>query len=165
MKIITVLLCVLLAGCASHGNYSRGSSFADAQSQIAPNGAVLPTFTPSGFSRDEVLTATSSALLLFGGQGHHVFLGCVNCNAYDSNSVHNEYGTYGSKYSGLSIWNPYGVYGSRYSDDSPWNEYASNPPVVVDNAGNFYGYFTVNVLNPKRTRIRSLLVLLAANLE
>ena len=32
----------------------------------------------------------------------------------------------------------------NYSDYSPWNTYSSNPPVVVDRNGNFYGYFTLN---------------------
>ena len=44
----------------------------------------------------------------------------------------------------------YGTYGSSYNSDSPWNAYGSNPPVVVDKSGNFYGYFTVNRYKDKR---------------
>jgi hypothetical protein len=70
----------------------------------------------------------SQDLHLYGGQGHDEYLGCLNCNAYDSNS----------------IWNAYGTYGSEYNSYSPWNRYSSTPPVVVDKAGKFYGYFTRN---------------------
>lgn len=94
------------------------------------------------------------ALLLFGGNGHKTFLGCLNCSEYDSGSICNEYGQYGSKYNNDSIWNEYGNFGSKYSNDSPWNQYASNPPAIVDKDGNFYGYLTSNAYNSKRTRIK-----------
>jgi hypothetical protein len=93
-------------------------------------------------------------LLLFGGENHKQFLGCLNCGSYDSNSIWNEYGTYGSSYSQNSIWNEYGTYGSEYSSYSPWNEYANNPPVVVDHEGNFYGYLTINAYHDKRAEFR-----------
>jgi hypothetical protein len=94
------------------------------------------------------------ALLLFGGDGHKTFLGCLNCNQYNSGSICNKYGQQGSKYNSDSIWNKYGNYGSRYSNQSPWNKYASDPPAIVDKEGNFYGYLTANQYNPKRTRIK-----------
>jgi len=104
-------------------------------------------------------------LLLFGGEGHKTFLGCLNCSRYDSGSVCNRYGDQGSKYSSDSIWNKYGDFGSRYSDQSPWNKYASDPPAVVDRDGNFYGYMTANRNNPKRTRIKVLIALTDASDE
>jgi hypothetical protein len=51
------------------------------------------------------------------------YLGEMNRNKYDPNSISNPYGEYGSKYSPKSINNPYGVYGSKYSDQSPNNPY------------------------------------------
>ena len=85
-------------------------------------------------------------LLLFGGTSHDDFLGCYDCSKYDSDSICNKYGTYGSKYSSDSIWNKYGTYGSKYNTSSPWNKYSSSNdvPVLVDRSGNFYGYFTIN---------------------
>ena len=94
------------------------------------------------------------ALLLFGGEDHKTFLGCLNCGKYDSGSICNKYGQQGSKYATDSIWNKYGHFGSKYSDQSPWNKYASHPPVIVDRNGTFYGYLTANKYNPKRTRIK-----------
>jgi hypothetical protein len=94
------------------------------------------------------------ALLLFGGDNHKTFLGCLNCSKYDSGSICNKYGQQGSKYSSDSIWNKYGNFGSRYSNQSPWNKYASDPPAIVDRDGNFYGHLTASPYNPQRTRIK-----------
>ena len=97
------------------------------------------------------VAAEPVALLLFGGDGHKTFLGCLNCNQYNSGSICNKYGQQGSKYASDSIWNKYGNFGSKYSDQSPWNRYASDPPAIVDKDGNFYGYLTANKYNAKRT--------------
>lgn len=100
--------------------------------------------------------------MLFGGENHDQYLGCLSCSKYASDSISNKYGTYGSKYNAESIWNTYGTYGSRYSQYSPWGPYASDPPVIVDGSGNFYGYFTVNRSFPKRTTIPWIVAFLAA---
>lgn len=101
-----------------------------------------------------ISTCIAQELRLYGGEkGHHVFLGCLTCDKHSSSSVCNKYGEYGSKYGGTSIWNKYGAYGSKYSATSPWNKYASDPPVIVDPEGNFYGYFTANSYHDKRTKI------------
>jgi hypothetical protein len=52
------------------------------------------------------------------------YLGNLNSNRYDPNSVSNPYGQYGSPYSPNSINNPYGQYGSPYSPNSVRNPYA-----------------------------------------
>lgn len=96
------------------------------------------------------ISCFSQTLHIYGGQNHEEYLGCLNCNNYDKNSIWNEYGTYGSSYNSNSIWNEYGTYGSEYNANSPWNSYGSNPPVIVDKDGGFYGYFTVNENNTKR---------------
>lgn len=103
-----------------------------------------------------VCSATIAAcqeLHLFGGPNHDVYLGCLTASKYDANSVWNKYGTFGSMYSADCIWNQYGQYGSRYSSESPWNQYASDPPVVVDRSGQFYGYFTTNRYFGGRTTV------------
>ncbi len=56
------------------------------------------------------------------------YLGELNRNPYDPNSISNPYGRYGSQYSPDSINNPYGVYGSPYSTQSPNNPYISPVP-------------------------------------
>jgi hypothetical protein len=92
----------------------------------------------------------SQELHIYGGRSHDIYLGCLNCNSYNSNSIWNNYGTYGSKYNDKSIWNSYGTYGGSYGDFSPFNTYANYPPVVVDKQGNFYGYLTINSYKDKR---------------
>ena len=83
---------------------------------------------------------------IYGGSGHDVFLGCIGCNEYSSDSICNGYGTYGSEYSAKGMFNEYAGFGNEYSRKSPWNEYSTSNdvPVLVDKEGNFYGYFTIN---------------------
>ncbi len=95
-------------------------------------------------------TTYAQILHLYGGSNHDEYLGCLNCNSYDKNSIWNEYGAYGNSYYSKSIWNKYGTYGNEYNSNSPWNAYGTNPPIVVDQEGDFYGYFTVNKYKTKR---------------
>lgn len=90
-------------------------------------------------------SANAKQLFLFGGKGHDIFLGCINCSKYDDGSICNKYGS-GNKYAEDSIFNRYGTFGSKYSEASPWNKYATGNtvPVIVDDDGNFYGYFSIN---------------------
>lgn len=92
----------------------------------------------------------SIKLMIFGGSNHNVYLGCLNCSEYATDSVFNTYGSYGNSYNSQSIYNSYGIYGSKFSSSSPCNSLAIDPPVVVDQDGNFYGYLTVNAYNSKR---------------
>lgn len=98
-------------------------------------------------------------LHIYGGDNHDVYLGCLTSSPYDSKSIWNEYGTYGNEYNSKSIWNEYGTYGNEYSSYSPWNEYASNPPVIVDKEGKFYGYFTVNKYKSQRADFKLVLLI------
>lgn len=88
--------------------------------------------------------AQGQKIMLFGGPNHSTYLGCFSCSEYASDSIFNEYGTYGSPYSSTSIYNSYSQYGSPYSNYSPCNEYATDPPVLVDDSGDFYGRLTLN---------------------
>ena len=90
------------------------------------------------------LSVNAQALHLMGGSDGADYMGCLNCDSYDSNSIWNEYGTYGNSYNPKSIWNEYGTYGNEYNSYSPWNAYSSNPPGIYDSDGGFYGYLTVN---------------------
>ena len=104
-------------------------------------------------------------MMVFGGPGNQTYLGCLSCNEYESDSIANQYGTYGSKYSADSLLNPYGNFGSKYSSYGACNPYASDPPVVVDSQGNFYGRLTVNLYHPQRMQDEAVRVLLSAICE
>jgi hypothetical protein len=110
--------------------------------------AFLATFAPT--------QAQSPALLLFGDEDHTTFLGCLNCSKFDGNSICNQFGEYGSKYSISSIWNEFGTFGSMFSIQSPWNQFSTFGPVIVDYSGQFYGRFTSNRVAGGRTRIQAL---------
>lgn len=92
----------------------------------------------------------STKLMVFGGLNHKVYLGCLNCNEYASDSLFNSYGNNGSSYSAQSVWNHYSEFGSPYSTYSACNPYASDPPVIVDQSGTYYGRLTVNQYHPER---------------
>jgi hypothetical protein len=106
-----------------------------------------------------VFAAPAPMLLLFGGEGHKTFLGCINCGKSDPGAICNKLGDHGSTYADQSIWNMYGNFGGRYSDYSPWNPYAGSPPAIVDKQGTFYGYLAANKYLPDRTRMTTLVEL------
>lgn len=95
--------------------------------------------------------AMAAKIMLFGGYNHATYLGCLNCSTSALDSVFNEYGSYGSPYGFNSIFNHYSQFGSAYSMYSPCNPYASDPPVIVDDAGTFYGRLTINSYNSEAT--------------
>ena len=94
-----------------------------------------------------------TALHLYGGKNHDVYLGCLNSDKFDANSIWNEY-TYGSKYNQNSIWNDSGIYGSKFSTYCPWDPSSNYPPVVLDKERRFYGYFTVNKYQDERAEFQ-----------
>lgn len=72
-----------------------------------------------------------------------VFLGNVNRNRFDNNSLSNQYGPFGSRYGAESIFNKYSQYGSPYGSESPYNKFSTSPPIFVK-GGESLGYLTVN---------------------
>ena len=99
--------------------------------------------------------------MLFGGAGHQTYLGCLNCSEFAADSIFNEFGSYGGQFSATSIKNEFSEYGSPFSIHSACNPYATDPPVIVDHAGGFYGRLTVNPYHPQRTNNQTLLAWLA----
>lgn len=94
-------------------------------------------------------TTSTVKLMIFGGQDHRTYLGCLNCSEYASDSVFNHYGQNGSAYSSTSIWNHYSDFGSAYSAHGACSRYAQDPPVIVDQDGKFYGRLTLNEYHPQ----------------
>jgi hypothetical protein len=106
--------------------------------------AVSPRVGPPSVSGGGATFGAGTELLLFGGQNHRVFLGCLTCSEYDSGSILNQFGEYGSEFSSTSIFNAFSEYGSAFSTYSACNQFASDPPVIVDRQGNAYGRLTIN---------------------
>ena len=124
-----VVICFSSVNCSS----AFWQGFGEGLARTAPGNAGTPVAAPS-----------TSKLMLFGGKNHKTYLGCLSCGQYVSDSVFNEYGTYGGKFSQTSIQNIYGEFGSANSVYSACNAYATDPPVIVDSAGKFYGRLTIN---------------------
>jgi hypothetical protein len=87
----------------------------------------------------ESTVATGSYLVAQDGQS----LGKITSNRYDTESILNPYGPYGSQYSPTSIFNPYSPYGSQYGAYSINNPYCTVPPKLYIN-GKLLGYVTAN---------------------
>lgn len=132
------------------------------QSQFAPLTTILAltlflTIGCSPTTRQNVASGLAAAayapspqkIMIFGGVDHRTYLGCLSCSEYATDSVFNEYGSYGSRYSSTSIWNHYAEFGSRYSNEGACNPYANDPPVIVDSDGNYYGRLTLNSYHPQ----------------
>lgn len=71
------------------------------------------------------------------------YLGKLCLNKFDTESILNTYGPYGSQYSTTSIYNKYSLYGSQYSSLSPFNLYTSTPPYIYLR-GRQVGFLSVN---------------------
>jgi PKD repeat protein len=83
--------------------------------------------TDSATKTITVTTApTIAKLYLFAEDG--TYLGKLTTNEFDSDSIFNEYGTYGSK----------------YSLQSAFNDYTFTPPYIVTSDGIIYGRLTTN---------------------
>jgi len=74
----------------------------------------------------EEICDTVKGAVLVAQDDKNTYLGKIT-NPYDSDSIFNEYGTYGSEYNSASIWNQYATFGSEYSSYSPHNSYSSTP--------------------------------------
>jgi hypothetical protein len=91
---------------------------------------------------------TRQKLVIYGGPQFREFLGCVNCDAYEADSVWNIYSPLGwensySDYSHLHIYRePHGVY-------SACDPFASSPPRVLDPQNRLYGYLNISKVRPE----------------
>jgi hypothetical protein len=124
--------------------------------QTRGSGMGLPGGYGAGAAGD-ALAAQNAAqkLMIFGGENHDVYLGCMSCPPWEADSVHNTVGKYGSVISPTSISNSISAYGNAISPTSACNELATAPPVLVDRKGKYYGELTLNALRTKRTTIRA----------
>jgi hypothetical protein len=108
--------------------------------------------TPSGSTEPasaQTSQATTYKLLIFGGDNHEVYLGCL-CEGQESDSIFNLTGEYGSDLSENSMRNKFGPYGSNSADTSACSPNATHPPSVVASDGKSLGLLTLNTSLKKR---------------
>lgn len=94
--------------------------------QLSKKLIVFLTLTSACLIANPVLA--QSLPIVVGQDGE--FLGTLSANQYDSNSICNPYGNFGSEYA-ESIFNRYGTYGGEYSSMGAYNPSAENPPLIV----------------------------------
>jgi len=82
---------------------------------------------------------------LYSDDEEYNYLGKLVTDEYDRDGVWNKYSKYGGDYGSYSIWNKYSDYGGDYGRYSAFNKYALNPPLIVDDSGEFYGYLTEDI--------------------
>ena len=112
--------------------------------------------------------AADTKIMIFGGKGHDVYLGCLNCPESASDSIFNSSGKFG-RCSGIyddnlfcrGIYKEYGGKG-LYKDQSACGSNASDPPVIVDENGGYYGRLSLggiyghnDSVDRKSTRLNS----------
>lgn len=122
----------------------------------APAPAPAPAPTPSPVSP---IPSVTNVFYLYGGTGYAQYLGfldCINCSEFSSNSINNEFGSYGSQFSSTSIWNQFSQYGSQFSSYSACNQFATQPPVLLDVAGRSAGELTLNSFRANAIRVSSI---------
>ena len=129
-----------------HGSKLQPFSASVATATPAPTQAPAPTVS----SREAIfnlLTPFDGILFLQANDG--TFLGHISSDRYDSNSICNSSGNYGSNYRNESIRNIYGTYGSEYSSESAYNKYTSTPPVIIK-IGTYYVHGAANNRTPRQ---------------
>jgi hypothetical protein len=107
---------------------------------VAGKSAVAAILVVQGGGGAPTLCQQIAGASLFANDGQ--YLGQL-ANEFNSESIYNEFGTYGSEFSATSIYNEFGQYGGEFASLSPFNEFTSTPPrLIKDDA--FLAYFTVN---------------------
>lgn len=103
--------------------------------------AFVAFHAPAEANTSEICETVKGASLI-AQNNESTFLGKI-LNSYNSESIFNEYGEYGSEYSSKSIWNKYSTFGSEFSTDSPHNKHSSSPPMLIKR-GKVIGYLSSN---------------------
>jgi hypothetical protein len=117
---------------------SNGRAFTATSAEVAVN---PPTVTPPPL-------ATPVRYEVWGGPNRTLFLGCWSCNEFAAESVFNQFGRYGSRFSQTSLWNHFSQYGSEFNTNSACNQFATNPPILLNTSTNRYTELTLNQFRP-----------------
>ncbi len=102
-------------------------------------------------------------IMLFGGRAHNIYLGCLNCDKSAPDSIFNEFGPYGHCPGPFSdniyCRGSFKEFGSTglFHDQSACGDNPTDPPVIVDEQGSYYGRFSLGGAFGHRDSICSLL--------
>ena len=120
----------------SAGNYSVKLTVIDNEGATDSSTKTI-TVTETNFNNLDYL---EGAIII---ANDNEYLGKISKSQFDSDSINNQFGTYGSQFSAYSIFNNFGTYGSEFSSLSPFNKFTSTPPKIYkENV--FIAYLSVN---------------------
>lgn len=88
------------------------------------------------------LCQTVDGSTIIAQDNENTYLGKIT-NSFDSDSIFNDFGTYGNEFSGESIWNQFSTFGNEFNSDSPFNEFSASPPMIIKNK-KIIGYLSAN---------------------
>lgn len=88
------------------------------------------------------LCQTVDGSTIIAQDNENTYLGKIT-NSFDSDSIFNDFGTYGNEFSGESIWNEFSTFGNEFNSDSPFNEFSASPPMIIKNK-KIIGYLSAN---------------------
>ena len=111
---------------------------------------------------DAATSSSASNYILYIYGADDEFLGFFNKNKFDSYSICNQFGSYGSKFSSKSIWNQFGSYGSDFASLSAFNDFSTSPPILYAqeiNGGAVTPIYYITTNETKNPRIDPFLLL------
>jgi len=121
---------------SSTGSYNVGLTITDNEGATDSTTKTI-TVTETNFNNLDYL---EGAIII---ANDNEYLGKISKSQFDSDSINNQFGTYGSQFSAYSIFNNFGTYGSEFSSLSPFNKFTSTPPKIYKE-NIFIAYLTVN---------------------
>ncbi len=139
------------------------------EDEVTPPASIPSTTAPTGTgSNGAVLSNPSYAGTLysvFAPNGQ--FLGIINDNPFDPDSLCNPFGNYGNKFSSTSIWNQFSNYGNSFATYSAFNNVTSTPPIIFANTQPLAYLSTNSTLVPRldSTYLLNLLVASGCNIS
>jgi hypothetical protein len=97
-------------------------------------------------------------VMIFGGNKHDTYLGCLSCNRMAQDSIFNKSGEYGTcrpSANNLFCRGTFNDFGGAtpLHHLSACSEHASDPPVIVDDRGNYFGRFSVGGMHAHRDAV------------
>jgi len=100
------------------------------------------TLAFSGTANAQDVCAFLNGAVIIAQDSGNTYLGKIT-SSFDSESIFNEFGSYGSEFSSNSIWNRFSTFGNEFNNDSPFNEFTSRPPMIIKNR-QIIAYLSVN---------------------
>lgn len=139
------------------------------ENDVTPPPAIPSLATPTGSGTNDAVLSTP----VYAGTLYSVwatngqFLGTINANPFDPNSLCNAFGNYGSRFSQTSVWNQFSNYGSNFATYSAFNNFTSTPPIIFANTQPLAYLSTNSILAPRldSTYLLNLMVAAGCNIS